>query len=145
MKHLLAMASLLAGLGGPWWMNAAATEDITSADAVAIHEAVQSQLKALSNDDAASAFELTTSENRMLIGSAENFMRLIKERYLPIYRHRHVVFSIPEVVNGDAVQIVRVTDSDSRVWLAIFWMQQDDESNWKIDGCQLLETASVST
>ena len=87
---------------------------------------------------------MATSEKRMQIGSADNFLQLIKEQYNPIYRHQRVIFSRPEVIDGDAIQIVRVTDSDSRVWLAIFWMQQEEDSSWKIDGCQLLETTSVS-
>ena len=144
MKRFLAMASLLAGLSAPLWGNAEELKAITTADAIAIHEVVQSQLDALANDDAASAFELATPEKRMLIGSPDNFLRLIKEQYNPIYRHQRALFSHPEVVNGDAIQLVRVTDSESRVWLAIFWMQQEEDSSWKIDGCQLLETSSVS-
>lgn len=144
MKRLLATASLLIGLGAPWWNSALAINDITTADAIAIHEVVQSQLEALSNDDAVSAFELATPEKRMLIGSPDNFLRLIKEEYNPIYRYQRVIFSKPEVINGDAIQVVRVTDGTSRVWLAVFWMQQGEDSMWRIDGCQLLETTSVS-
>lgn len=144
MKRLLSTAGLLFGLCAPWWSSAWAIGDITTADAIAIHEVVQTQLEALSNDDADSAFELATPEKRMLIGSPDNFLRLIKEEYNPIYRYQRVIFSRPEVINGDAIQIVRVTDGNSRVWLAIFWMQQGEDSAWRIDGCQLLETTSVS-
>ncbi|HEY0846472.1 MAG TPA: DUF4864 domain-containing protein [Noviherbaspirillum sp.] len=144
MKYMLAKASLLMALAFPWWSSAQAIDDITTADAIAIHEVVQSQLEALSNDDAASAFELATPEKRMLIGSPDNFLRIIKEEYNPIYRYQRVIFSRPEVVDGDAVQLVRVTDGYSRVWLAIFWMLQGEDGNWRIDGCQLLETTSVS-
>lgn len=144
MKRILAMAGLLVALGSPWWSSAYAIDDITTADAIAIHEVVQSQLEALSNDDAASAFELATPEKRMLIGSPDNFLRLIKEEYNPIYRYQRVIFSRPEVIDGDAVQLVRVTDGYSRVWVAVFWMQQGEDGSWKIDGCQLLETTSVS-
>lgn len=144
MRRVLVTVSLLAGLWVPWWNAARAIGDITTADAIAIHEAVQSQLEALSKDDAASAFDLTTPEKRMLIGTPDNFLRLIKEEYDPIYRYQRVLFSRPEVINGDAIQIVRVTDSYSRVWVAVFWMQQGEDSSWKIDGCQLLETTTVS-
>ena len=144
MKRLLATAGLLAGLCAPWWSSAWAIDDITTADAIAIHEVVQTQLEALSNDDAVGAFALATPEKRMLIGSPDNFLRLIKEEYNPIYRYQRVIFSQPEVINGDAIQIVRVTDGNSRVWLAVFWMQQGEDSAWRIDGCQLLETTSVS-
>ncbi len=145
MKRLLAMAFLLAGFAGPWWTSAAAIDDITTADAIAIREAVESQLDALAKDDAAGAFELATHEKRLLIGSPDRFLRLIKEEYNPIYRYQRAIFSRPEVVDGDAIQIVRVTDGYSKVWVAVFWMQQEEDSSWKIDGCQLLETTSVST
>ncbi len=144
MKRLLMATSLLVVLCVPWWNTAAAIDDITTADAIAIHEVVQSQLEALSNDDAASAFELATPEKRMLIGSPDKFLRLIKEEYNPIYRYQRVIFSRPEVVDGDAIQIVRITDDHSKVWVAVFWMQQGENSEWRIDGCQLLETSSVS-
>lgn len=144
MRQLLAAMSLLAGLGicsGVW---ADPINDITTADAVAIHTVVESQFEALSKDDANGAFELTTPAKRMLIGTPDNFMRIIKEQYNPIYRHLSVIFSRPEVVDGDAIQVVRVTDRVSHVWIAIFWMEQLEDSSWKIDGCQLLETSSVS-
>lgn len=144
MKRMLARASLMVALAFPWWNSAQAIDDITTADAIAIHEVVQLQLEALANDDAASAFELATPEKRMLIGSPDNFLKLIKEEYNPIYRYQRVIFSRPEVVDGEAVQMVRVTDGYSRVWVAIFWMQQGEDSSWRIDGCQLIETTSVS-
>ncbi len=144
MKRLLAMAGLLVGLGLPGWSGAAAVGNITPADAVAIHDAVQSQLDALANDDASGAFELATREKRLLIGSPDNFLRLIKEQYNPIYRYQRVFFSTPQLVDGNAIQVVHVTDGESHVWLAIFWMQQEQGKGWKIDGCQLLQTTSVS-
>jgi len=144
MKRFLATAGLVVALGVPWWSSAAAVDAITHADAIAIHETVQSQLEALSNDDAASAFELATPEKRMQIGNADNFLRLIKQEYDPIYRYQRVIFSRPEILHGDAIQVVRVTDGYSRVWLAVFWMQQDENGSWKIDGCQLLQTKATS-
>ncbi|HVL77087.1 MAG TPA: DUF4864 domain-containing protein [Noviherbaspirillum sp.] len=150
MKRFLLIAGLVFGLGGPCWAHAEPVEQphealaITAEDAAAIHQTVQAQLQALANDDAAAAFELATLEKRMLIGSPDNFLRLMQELYEPLYRHTAVIYFKPEVVHGNAVQMVRLTDSSSRVWVAIFWMQQDDEHAWKIDGCHLLETMSVS-
>ncbi len=40
MKRLLVVASLLVGLGMPGWSSAEAIGDITTADAIAIHETV---------------------------------------------------------------------------------------------------------
>lgn len=142
-----ARATLLIGLEASSAAIAAAEPigDITTADAIAIHAAVESQLEALAEDDAASAFELTSPTKRMQIGTADNFLRIVKEQYTPIYRPQLVIFSRPQVVDGNAVQIVRLTDDDRHVWVAVFWMlQQEDDSSWKIDGCQLLQTSSMS-
>lgn len=145
MKSLFALATLLFALGVPQGaISAEPINDITTADKIAIHEVVRSQLDALADDDAASAFELTTPSKRMQIGSADDFLQMIKEEYTPMYRPQGMIFSAPQVVHGNAIQVVRLTDGDSHVWLAIFWMQQEDDSSWKIDGCHLLETSSVS-
>ncbi|WP_220807569.1 DUF4864 domain-containing protein [Noviherbaspirillum aridicola] len=143
MKRWLATAGLLIGLCG-YWTPAAAIDALTTGDAIAIHQAVRTQMDALSNDDADGAFRLTTQEKRHLIGSPDNFLRMIKEEYNPLYRHRGVIFSSPEVVDGDAVQLVRVTDGAGKVWIAVFWMLQEDDGNWKIDGCHLLGTNTLS-
>lgn len=143
MKRMLIIVVLLFGLVTP----AVAREPvraITTADAIAIHAAVQAQLDAFANDDAPAAFALATLEKRMLIGSPDIFMRLIRELYQPIYRSRTRIFAPPEVIDGMAVQLVRVSDSQHRVWVAIFVMQEESGNGWKIDDCQLLETTTVS-
>jgi hypothetical protein len=142
MKRLLAMAGLLCVLAAP---VCEAVDNITTADAIAIHEVVESQLAAFANDDAMSAFELATPEKRLLLGTPDKFLRIIKEQYSPIYRFSNIIFMRPEVIEGEPIQIVRVTDSEGKVWVAVFWMQQEEDNSWKVDGCQLFETSSIST
>ena len=145
MKSLLTTMALLAGLALiPPEIRAEVLGALTSDDVNAIHAAVQSQLDALAQDDAARAFDLATSEKRMQVGTPDNFLRMMKYQYTPIYRNLGVIFSMPEVLDGDPIQAVRITDGDGHVWLAIFWMQRDQDTKWKIDGCQLFETDSVS-
>lgn len=119
-------------------------EALSVADVMEIHRVVRAQLNAFAADDAKGAFELATLEKRMQIGSAEDFLRMIRESYRPIYRYKAVIFEKPDVVAGMTLQKVRVTDAQSRVWLAIFWMQRDEAAGWKIDGCHLLETSNIS-
>lgn len=157
MKQLFSITALLCGLAGVGLAHAesdetvsveeqaeAAQEALTTADTIAIRDVVRAQLNAFAADDAAAAFELATMEKQLLIGSPDIFLQLIRERYEPIYRNKILIFDDPEVVHGLTVQRVRVTDSYSRVWVAIFWMQQDEQANWKIDGCHLVETTNIS-
>lgn len=125
-------------------VNGAAAEAMHPSDAQAIRIVIQSQLDAFEEDDAVKAFDLAAASTRVQLGDAENFLRLIKEKYPPIYRHRLAIFSAPEMVDGYALQIVRLTDRDNLVWLAVYRMQRETDGNWKIEGCRLLETTSIS-
>ncbi len=145
MKRLLVITGLLFGLGATGWTNGATVEEeISTADAIAIHVVVQTQLNAFAEDDAVGAFELATTDAQVKVGSPDKFLHLVKQHYNPIYRHRTAMFSLPEVIEGETIQIVRVTDRDSHVWVAVYHMQRDQDGSWKIDGCELLETTSIS-
>jgi hypothetical protein len=37
-----------------------------------------------------------------------------------------------------------LTDRENIVWIAIYEMEQEADGSWKIDGCSLFETTSVS-
>ena len=144
MRHFLMRIGLLLGLGASCLVGGAMAAGMSPADEKAIHSVVQSQLDALAEDDAASAFALATPATRVQFGNPDNFLHIVKQHYNPIYNHRLALFSDPEVIDGTPIQIVRLTDRDSRVWLAVYRMQRDNDGSWKIDGCQLLETTSIS-
>lgn len=141
--RLLAIVSMVLALGLPIGSNAFA-RPVGAHDAKRIQAVVKSHLKALAEDDAPRAFASATSETREQLGSPENFLNLIKEEYTPIYHNKHAIFAPAETINGQTIQMVRVTGSDNRVWVALFRMERDSDSSWKIAGCQLLETTSVS-
>ena len=137
--------SLLFGLiAAPGLMSGETTSEIKPDDAQAIHVIVQSQLNALAEDDAAGAFALATMSTRTRLGNPDNFLRLIKEEYKPIYRHRLALFSAPEIIDGNIIQVVRLTDGENHVWLAVYQMVKEAGGEWRVDGCQLLETTSIS-
>lgn len=127
-----------------WCSSVTAADVISKMDAQAIHVAVQAQLDAFSRDDAERAFEFATTSTREQIGSPDRFLRLVKEQYDAIYRHRVAIFANPEVIDGDTIQTVRLTDRDGLVWVALYKMQREKDGKWKIDGCHLFGTTSVS-
>jgi hypothetical protein len=143
-RRVLAILGLLMGLYGACWSAYAQTGALSAADVAAIRNAVQLQIDALANDDADSAFALATPAVRTRLGSPDKFLQLIKEQYDPVYRHQLALYSEPEVIDGKTMQAVRLTDLDSHVWLAVYEMIRDTDGSWKIDGCQLIETRTVS-
>lgn len=143
MKRWLVAAGLIMQLCVPR-VAAAAVDAITADDADAIQDAVSAQMEALSRDDAGTAFSLATQERRREIGSADDFLRMMKKDFSPIYRHLGLIFSSPQAVDGETIQVVRVTDGAGKVWLAVFWMLREADGSWKIDDCHLLGTNAVA-
>jgi hypothetical protein len=143
-RRLLAIGSLLFALGMPV-SGVAAAAPVSAVDARSIQAVVKSHITALSQDDAEQVFESATSATQVEFGSPEDFLQLIKQEYRPIYQSRHAIFASPEVIDGDTIQVVNVTDDSDHVWVALFRMERDTDGRWKIDGCQLIQTSSVAT
>lgn len=141
-SRMLAMGTLLLALC--LVPIAAAASPVETRDAKSIQAVVKSHLKALAEDDAPRAFASATSEAREQLGTPENFLNLIKQEYSPIYHSRQAVFMPAELINGQTIQFVRVTGADNRIWVALFRMERDEDDSWKIAGCELVDTASVS-
>lgn len=137
---LAGLASLLAVDAG-----AAPIETVSKAEVRAIQATVQSQFDAFARDDAVAAFALASSATRAQFGTAEKFMTVVRERYQAVYRHRVAFFTDAERVAGGVVQSVRLTDAADRVWVALYRLAREADGKWRILGCQLLETTSVST
>lgn len=142
MKHL-ALKSLLSIVVCLSMVQAVAA-DLGKNEEEAIQSAVQLQIEALANDDADRAFALTTENTRSRLGSPHNFLQMIKEQYDPVYRHRTALYAAPRMVRGKVYQVVRLTDLESHVWLAVYLMHKDAKGAWKIDGCQLIETKTIA-
>jgi hypothetical protein len=51
---------------------------------------------------------------------------------------------VPEIVDGQVVQPVRMTDADGRTWLAIYPMQRE-AGGWRTNGCLLHPLPGVQT
>lgn len=142
-RCFFAMLILLSGLALPL-SSAAAVNEVSQEDQLAIKTVVASQLAALADDNADAAFALATADTRSRLRNSDIFLQIIKQQFTPIYRHQRALFSPPEVIAGRMVQIVRLTDSESSVWLAIYQMQKESDGQWKIAGCRLIETTTVS-
>ncbi len=120
-------------------------EGVSKAESRAIQATVQSQFDAFARDDAVAAFALASTATRAQFGTPEKFMTVVKARYQPVYRHRVAFFTDAEKVAGGVVQSVRLTDADDRVWVALYRLAREADGKWRILGCELLETTSVST
>lgn len=120
-----------------------ATEEYDQ-DAQKIQEVILAQLNAVAHDDAEQAFSLTSSTSQNSLGNPDNFMQLLRYEFPMIYRHRQVTFDDYDISVNHATQVVHFTDEKNAVWIAVYQMYREKDGKWKVAGCRMLETASVS-
>jgi hypothetical protein len=118
--------------------------EISKEDAAAIRKVISEQIDAFKRDDGPRAFSLATAGIRAQFGTPEVFMEMVRSQYAVVYRPKSVQFQVPEIVDGQVVQPVRMTDADGRTWLAIYPMQRE-AGGWRTNGCLLHPLPGVQT
>jgi hypothetical protein len=135
--HLLVVA--LVGL----WALPARAADLSPKDQKQIIQVVQAQLNAFARDDAAKAFSYAAPNIRQLMGSAENFMAMVRTRYAVVYRPASTLFMQPSGHAAEALLEVQMTDADGDVWIASYTLQRQANKTWRITGCSVNQTTGT--
>ena len=110
----------------------------------AIRAVVQAQLDAFQRDDGAAAFGYASPSIRAMFRSPEQFMKMVREGYAPVYRSRQVEFRDVVQWRGRITQRVRLIGPDGVPVIANYLMERQDDGSWRIDGCILEEVADLS-
>jgi hypothetical protein len=110
--------------------------EVSTEDAAAIRKVISDQLDAFRRDDGPRAFSFATAGIRAQFGTPEVFMDMVRTQYAVVYRPKSVQFQPPEIVDGQVVQPVRMTDAEGQTWLAIYPMLREAEV-WRTNGCLL--------
>ena len=114
---------------------------VPAADAKKVRAVIEAQLDAFATDDARRAFSYAAPAIRQMFGTPENFIRMVRTGYPVVYRPASVIFLKPELVDGELIQGVQMTDGAGEVWLALYTMQRQRDKSWRINGCQVAESA----
>lgn len=134
---MLMLRSFLLGLFLFAVATAALPEEVSLEDAAAIRAVISEQLDAFAHDDAPRAFSLATSGIRTRFGTPEVFIAMVRTGYPVVYRPKSVQFEKPVIVAGEVIQPVRMTDAEGGAWIALYPMQRQADSGWRINGCFL--------
>jgi hypothetical protein len=111
-----------------------------SPEAAAARALVQAQLDAFANDNAELAFSYASPGIQAQFGSADTFVRMVREHYPVVYRPASVSFDALEGQGDQRIQPVRMADDDGGLWVAYYLMVRQDGA-WRIGGCQLRHDA----
>jgi Domain of unknown function (DUF4864) len=140
--RILALLGLLIVFAHP-----ACAEDASlgAADRAAIRAVVEQQLAAFQRDDAGAAFGFASPTIQQIFQSSDNFMRMVRSGYQPVYRPRDVQFGEIETVDGTIIQRVELIGPDGVPALAHYVMQRQPDGSWRINGCFLTASEQRST
>jgi len=137
---LLALAAAMISAG-----NRANADSLADADAQKVQAIVVQQFKAFAQDDADSAFETATPAVRESFGSPGMFLAVVRGMYPMIYNASSVTFHKPQedASDGTVLQLVQIQDPeagpDGKSWLALFALERQPDSTWRISNCVVTE------
>ena len=144
MKRSLSRRRFIASLGLAC-AGVVAAEPAGPADAASSRAVVQAQLDAFAVDDALAAFALAAPELREMFGNADRFIAMVRAAYPVVYRPASTTFLAPVWVSGVLLQGVQLTDAAGALWLAVYRLQRQPDSSWRISGCDLAPARGRAT
>ena len=129
---LFLLAGLILGFG-------ARADEVPAADREAIQGIITSQIEAFRRDDGAAAYGYASPSIQGLFPTVEQFMGMVRNGYMPVYRPRSVTFGATEASPSGPMQKVFLTGPDGRNWVAIYSLERQPDGTWKINGVRLVE------
>jgi hypothetical protein len=133
MRVLMLLVAFLAWFSAP----ASAGEEVAAAQAV-----IRSQIEAISHDDAVAAYSFAAPAIQSMIADAGTFMAIVREHYVPIYRHKAFQFGETSVSDGKIAQEVHIIDADGLPWEGLYMLDRQPDGSMKISGCVLTKAPS---
>ncbi len=127
----LALAIILVLASGSFAAQADDTQDS------AIQAVIESQLEAFQRDDGLTAFSFATPIIQQKFGDSERFMQMVRQGYDPVYRPASREYGETRYNANRAVQKVVFIDRNGKSWLALYFMEQQEDGRWRIGGVRL--------
>ncbi len=109
------------------------------AEGPAIRDVIASQLEAIGRDDGPGAFAFASPTIRTKFQTPEIFMDMVRRQYSPVYRPSEISFQDLHAGPRGPVQEVLLVGPDGQVVIALYFMEQQPDASWKINGVQLVK------
>jgi hypothetical protein len=115
----------------------AAHAALAPAEWAAIQQTIADQLSALREGDAGRAFSFASPGIRERFGDADTFLQMVRASYQALLDARYTQFLEGAVIDGRTIQPLRLVMQDETVLVALYEMQRDENTGWRIAGCAL--------
>lgn len=118
---------------------------LTAETRAAIRKVIEAQMEAFRQDDGETAFSYAASDVQNQFGTPENFMRMVRLGYRPLYRPLQIHFKLAHMEEGKIWQPLLATAEDGHIVIAIYFVTRLPNGDWRIGGVMLMPTGQIGT
>ncbi|MEL6202341.1 MAG: DUF4864 domain-containing protein [Pseudomonadota bacterium] len=116
------------------------------ADENAARAIISQQLESFLSGDFDTAYSYASPNIKRLFPTLDRFMSMVQSGYLPVLRPGNYAFGRVETApDGRVLQEVTIRAPDGSDWTALYFMQQQEDGSWKVDGVNLRKGAAGLT
>ncbi|MGL4528415.1 MAG: DUF4864 domain-containing protein [Aestuariivirga sp.] len=124
----------------------ARADAVTEADKSDFSRIISAQIDAFRADDGARAYSYAAPMIQQVFPTAEHFMAMVRQGYMPVYRPQSFTFGQAGLdAAGRPTQLVTIVGPDGKTYEALYTFERQPDGSWKIAGCRLLETPGLNT
>ncbi len=134
------LRSILAIVLWSFMSLASLADSISAADKAEFQRIITAQITAFKADDGPAAYDFAAPVVRNIFPTPEIFMTMVKQGYPQVYRPQS--FNFTEALidpMGRPAQKMTVVGPDGKSYIALYSMEKQPDSTWRISGCTLLE------
>ena len=102
-----------------------------------IQKVIRLQIEAMRKDNWEEAFKYASLDIRRAFGNAKTFQNMVLAKYRIVYQPRLISFKQVKLIKGTPVQEVYIIDYKGKSAMAMYFMRQDKNRDWRINGVQL--------
>lgn len=107
---------------------------------------ITNQLESFLAGDFAQAYSYASDDIKRLFPTQDRFMQMVQNGYLPVLRPGNYAFGQTDALpDGRFVQEVLIRAPDGSDWTAVYFMEQQEDGSWKVDGVNLKKGAAGMT
>lgn len=116
------------------------------AEIKAAQTAIDGQLKAFIANDGAAAYSFAAPNVKQIFPTVDIFMNMVTNGYAPVRKPQSYSFGkVEQTGPGSIVQQVLIVGPDGKDYEAVYTLQQQADGSFKITGCSLRASTSLST
>ena len=116
------------------------------AEIKAAQTVIDSQLKAFLADDGATAYSYAAPNVKRIFPTVDTFMNMVTNGYAPVRKPQSYSFGrVEQTGPASIIQQVLIVGPDGKDYEAVYTLEQQADGSFKITGCSLRASTSVST